>query len=116
MGRKVQPIGFRLGTTTTWRSRWFAEGDDYVNQLHEDLRLRAWLMKELASAGLAQVDIERSGRRINITLHAAKPGMVIGKGGTKVEALRRDLENMTGARVRIDIQEVRQPELNAYLV
>lgn len=115
MGRKVHPVSFRLGTTKTWQSRWFSE-KDYVDLLHEDLRIRRGLMKELAPAGLAQVEIERSGRRINLTLHAAKPGMVIGKGGSKVEALRRDLENMTGKRVRIDIQEIRQPELNAYLV
>lgn len=115
MGRKVHPVSFRLGTTKTWQSRWFSE-KDYVDLLHEDLRIRRWLMKELMSAGLAQIEIERSGRRLNLTLHAAKPGMVIGKGGSKVETLRRDLENLTGARVRIDIQEIRQPELNAYLV
>ncbi len=116
MGRKVHPIGFRLGQTTTWQSRWYADKDEYADLVHQDLQIREWLADELDSAGLARVDIERSGRLINLTLHAAKPGMIIGKGGTKVETLRRDLENLTGARVRIDIQEIRQPELNAYLV
>lgn len=115
MGRKVHPVGFRLGTTRTWQSRWFSE-KEYADLLHEDLEIRRWLMEDLTSAGIAQVEIERSGRRINLTLHAAKPGMIIGKGGSKVESLRRDLENRTGKRVRIDIQEIRQPELNAYLV
>jgi len=116
LGRKVQPVGFRLGTTKTWHSHWYAEKDEYVALLHEDLRIRQWLMEELRSAGIAKVEIERSGRRISLTLHAAKPGMIIGKGGSKVETLRRDVETMTGARARIDIQEIRQPELDAYLV
>jgi len=116
LGRKVQPVGFRLGQTTTWQSRWYADKDEYADLLQQDLWIRQRLMEELDSAGLARVDIERSGRLINLTLHAAKPGMIIGKGGTKVETLRRELENQTGSRVRIDIQEIRQPELNAYLV
>lgn len=115
MGRKVHPIGFRLGNTKTWQSRWFA-GKDYANLLQEDRLIRQRLMKELGAAGIAQIDIERSGKRVNLTLHTAKPGMVIGKGGGKVEVLRQALEDQTGKRVRIDIQEIRQPELNAYLI
>lgn len=116
MGRKVHPVSFRLGVTKIWQSHWFAEKEEYIDLLHEDVKIRRRLMEELAPAGLARVEIERSGRRINLTLYAAKPGMVIGKGGSKVEVLRRDLEDMTDKRVRIDIQEIRQPELDAYLV
>jgi small subunit ribosomal protein S3 len=115
LGRKVHPVGFRLGTSKTWQSRWFAE-KGYADLLHEDRWIRQRLMKELVTAGIAQVDIERSGKRVNLTLHTAKPGMVIGKGGSKVETLRQQLEDQTGKRVRIDIQEIRQPEMNAYLI
>jgi small subunit ribosomal protein S3 len=121
MGQKVHPIGFRLGVNVgnrhvkEWQGRWYAD-KDYTKFLHEDLRVRQLIMGRLAEAGVSRVDIERSANQMTITIHAAKPGIVIGKSGVKVEELRRNLEAMTGKRVRVTIQEIRQPELDAYLV
>jgi small subunit ribosomal protein S3 len=121
MGQKVHPIGFRLGVNVgnrhvkEWQGRWYAD-KDYTKFLHEDLRVRQLIMGRLAEAGVSRVDIERSANQMTVTIHAAKPGIVIGKSGVKVEELRRNLEAMTGKRVRVTIQEIRQPELDAYLV
>src|SRR6266545_96271 len=121
MGQKVHPIGFRLGVNVggrhvkEWQGRWYAD-KDYTKFLHEDLRVRQLIMGRLAEAGVSRVDIERSANQLTVTIHAAKPGIVIGKSGVKVEELRRNLEGMTGKRVRVTIQEIRQPELDAYLV
>jgi small subunit ribosomal protein S3 len=121
MGQKVHPIGFRLGVNVgnrhvkEWQGRWYAD-KDYTKFLHEDLRVRQLIMERLAEAGVSRVDIERSANQMTVTIHAAKPGIVIGKSGVKVEELRRNLEAMTGKRVRVTIQEIRQPELDAYLV
>ncbi|MGE3268326.1 MAG: 30S ribosomal protein S3 [Chloroflexota bacterium] len=121
MGQKVHPIGFRLGVNVgnrhvkEWQGRWYAD-KDYTKFLHEDLRVRQLIMGRLAEAGVSRVDIERSANQMTVTIHAAKPGIVIGKSGVKVEELRRNLETMTGKRVRVTIQEIRQPELDAYLV
>jgi small subunit ribosomal protein S3 len=121
MGQKVHPIGFRLGVkigdrhVKEWQGRWYADRD-YTKFLHEDLNVRQTILKRLADAGVSRVDIERSANQMTVTIHAAKPGIVIGKSGVKVEELRRNLEAMTGKRVRVTIQEVRQPELDAYLV
>jgi small subunit ribosomal protein S3 len=121
MGQKVHPIGFRLGVNVggrhvkEWQGRWYAD-KDYTRFLHEDLRVRQLIMSRLADAGVSRVDIERSANQMTVTIHAAKPGIVIGKSGVKVEELRRNLETMTAKRVRVTIQEIRQPELDAYLV
>jgi len=121
MGQKVHPIGFRLGVNVgnrhvkEWQGKWYAD-KDYTKFLHEDLKVRQLIMGRLAEAGVSRVDIERSANQMTVTIHAAKPGIVIGKSGVKVEELRRNLEAMTGKRVRVTIQEIRQPELDAYLV
>jgi small subunit ribosomal protein S3 len=121
MGQKVHPIGYRLGINVgdrrvkEWQGRWYADRD-YTKFLHEDLSVRGMIMGRLADAGVSRVEIERSANQMTVTIHAAKPGIVIGKSGVKVEELRRNLEAMTGKRVRVTIQEIRQPELDAYLV
>lgn len=115
MGRKVNPISFRLGGVKDWESRWFADRA-YSSQLHEDLRLRRHVRGRLASAAVSRVNIARSGEEITVNVHTAKPGMVIGKGGATVDALRRDLEKITGRRINLNIEEIRQPELDAQLV
>ncbi|HEY1014140.1 MAG TPA: 30S ribosomal protein S3 [Herpetosiphonaceae bacterium] len=115
MGRKVHPIGFRLGVIKDWQSKWFAERN-YTEQLHQDLALRKQISQELANAGVAGVDIERSANRIEVTIHTAKPGIVIGKRGANVDALKTRIEQTTGKKVKLNIQEIHQPEINAYLV
>ncbi|MHB0869687.1 MAG: 30S ribosomal protein S3 [Chloroflexota bacterium] len=115
MGQKVHPVGFRLGVIKDWQSKWYAD-KDYTVLLHEDLRVRRMLIKRLVDAGVPRVEIERSANQMTITIHSAKPGIVIGKSGAKVEELRRELEALTGKKVRVTIQEIRQPELDATLV
>lgn len=115
MGQKTHPIGFRLGVTKDWLSRWYAKGE-YGNLIQEDIKLRAMIGKRLADAGLARVEIERSSNQLTITVHTAKPGIVIGKGGQRVDEMRNQLESATGKKVRLNIQEIRQPELEAPLV
>ncbi len=121
MGRKVHPIGFRLKVLRDWQARWYAERG-YVDLLHEDIRLRRLVFEQLGradlmgDAGVAQVEIERSANQVTVTIHTAKPGIVIGKGGQKVEEIRQMLEREVGKKVRLNITEIRQPELNAYLV
>jgi small subunit ribosomal protein S3 len=115
MGQKVHPIGFRLGIVKDWVSKWYADRD-YPDMVQEDLRLRRAIDSHLADAGVPLVEIERSSNQLTITVHTSKPGVVIGKGGQRVDELRAQLEDLTGKRVRLNIQEIRQPELNAYLV
>src|SRR5437016_10891571 len=122
MGQKVHPIGFRLGvkvgerSVKDWDGRWFATGREYSDLLIEDVRVRQHIMTRMADAGVSKVEIERSANMITVTIHAAKPGIVIGKSGVKVEELRRTLEAMTQKRIRVTIQEIRQPEVDAFLV
>src|SRR5947199_5961010 len=122
MGQKVNPVGFRLGikvgerSVKDWEGRWFATGKEYSDLLLEDIQVRQHIMTRMADAGVSRVEIERSANMITVTIHAAKPGIVIGKSGVKVEELRRTLEAMTGKRIRVTIQEIRQPELDAFLV
>src|SRR5438067_1887881 len=122
MGQKVNPIGFRLGikvgerSVKDWDGRWFATGKEFSDLLLEDIKVREHIMTRMADAGVAKVEIERSANMITVTIHAAKPGIVIGKSGVKVEELRRTLEAMTGKRIRVTIQEIRQPEIDAFLV
>lgn len=115
MGQKVHPHGFRLGIIYDWESKWFAE-KDYTKRLHEDLELRRFVLSELPDASISHVEIDRNANLVTITIHTAKPGIVIGRGGTKVEELRNTLERFSGGRVRVNIQEIRTPELDAYLV
>ncbi|HLB12254.1 MAG TPA: 30S ribosomal protein S3 [Dehalococcoidia bacterium] len=115
MGQKTHPIGFRLGVTKDWVSRWYAEGK-YGELILEDLRLRRLIAGRLGDASIARVEIERSSNQLTITIHTAKPGIVIGKGGQRVDEMRGQLEALTGKKVRLNIQEIRQPELEATLV
>ena len=115
MGQKVNPIGLRLGINRTWDSRWFADAE-YANLLHEDLRLREYLMKRLSQAGVSRIVIERPAKRARVTIHTARPGVVIGKKGTDIEALRQDLSKRLGNEVSLNIVEVRKPEIEARLV
>ena len=115
MGQKVHPNGMRLGVIRDWESKWYAE-KDYATLLHEDLKIREYIDGRLKDASLSQVEIERAANRVNITIHTAKPGMVIGKGGSEVEALRKQLNALTGKRVHINIVEVKRADLDAKLV
>ncbi|WP_022728260.1 30S ribosomal protein S3 [Fodinicurvata sediminis] len=115
MGQKVNPIGLRVGINRTWDSRWFA-GKEYGSYLHEDLKLREFLYNRLRQAGVARVIIERPAKRARITIHTARPGVVIGKKGADIEKLRQELQKMTGGEVSLNIVEIRKPELDAKLV
>jgi small subunit ribosomal protein S3 len=116
MGQKVHPYGFRLGVVTDWKSRWYAD-KDYQHWVVEDHKIRAWLMKELAQAAISRIDIERTRDRVKVDIHTARPGIVIGRKGTEVDRLRQELEKLTGyPRVQLNVEEVRQPELDATLV
>jgi small subunit ribosomal protein S3 len=116
MGQKVHPKGLRLGIIRTWDARWFAPDKDYTALLHEDIRVREFVKRRLLDSGVAQIELERAANRLKVTVHTAKPGMVIGRGGTEVERLRQDLERMTGRQVSVNIVEVKVPELSAQLV
>jgi small subunit ribosomal protein S3 len=115
MGHKVHPIGFRLGILYGWQSKWYAD-KNYTELLHEDLGVRKMILKRLSDAAVSRVELERNANQVIVTIHTAKPGIVIGRGGQKVDELRTELEKLTGRRVRVNIVEIRQPELDAYLV
>lgn len=115
MGQKVHPIGLRVGIIRGWESKWFAE-KDYATLLHEDLKIRKFIDTRLKDASVSTVEIERAAKRVNISIHTAKPGMVIGKGGTEVEAVRKALNDLTGKRVHINIIEIKRADLDAKLV
>jgi small subunit ribosomal protein S3 len=116
MGQKVNPIGLRLGINRTWDSRWYAERGEYGRLLHEDLEIRAWLMKELKQASVSKVVIERPHKKCRITIYSARPGVVIGKKGADIDRLRKKIAEMTKSEVHINIVEVRKPEIDASLV
>ncbi len=116
MGQKVNPIGLRLGVNRTWDSRWYAEGKAYGDLLHEDLELRGMLQRRLSGAGVSRIVIERPAKKARITIHTARPGVVIGKKGADIEKLRVDLARKTGSEVSLNIVEVRKPEIDAALV
>ncbi|WP_164670682.1 30S ribosomal protein S3 [Virgibacillus doumboii] len=115
MGQKVNPKGLRVGIIRDWESKWYA-GKDYADLLHEDIKIREYLENRLRIAAVSSIDIERAANRVNITIHTGKPGMVIGKGGSEVEALRKSLNSLTGKRVHINIVEIKKVDLNATLV
>jgi small subunit ribosomal protein S3 len=116
LGRKVHPYGFRLGVIRDWKARWYAEGDDYANLLHEDLKIRQFIEGVAGRAGISRVEIERFPNQVLVTIWTARPGIVIGRKGAAVKMLRKELEEMTGKRVSVDVQEVGRPELDAKLV
>lgn len=117
MGQKVHPIGFRLGVTKDWQSKWYAgRSPQYANLLHEDIAVRNAVMGISRDAGIARVEIERWTNQVTVTIHTARPGIVIGRGGQRVEELRRSLEARTGKRIRLNIHELRYPEVEAQLV
>ena len=116
MGQKVSPTGLRVGIIRDWESKWFANDKEYATLLHEDIKVRDYLKNRLKDAAVATVEIERAANRLNVNIHTAKPGMVIGKGGSEVEALRKKLAEMTGKRVHINITEIKNADTNATLV
>ncbi len=115
MGQKVNPKGLRVGIIRDWESRWFSE-KNYAEMLHEDIKLRKFIKRKLFAAGVPKVEIERAANRIKISIHTAKPGIVIGRGGSEVDNLRKTLEKMTGKQVNVNIVEIKKPELDAQLV
>jgi len=115
LGQKVNPIGFRLGITKTWSSRWYA-GKEYSKFIVDDFRIRKFLKKKLYHAGISSIEIERWANRIRLRIYAARPGIVIGKKGSEIELLKKQLERLVSQELVIDIQEVRKPEVDAQLV
>lgn len=115
MGQKVNPTGLRVGVIKDWESKWYA-GKDYADLLHEDIKIREYLEGRLKTAAVSSIEIERAANRVNITIHTGKPGMVIGKGGSEVESLRKSLNNLTGKRVHINILEIKKVDVDATLV
>ncbi len=116
MGQKVHPVGYRLGVIYDWESRWYAHGKNYAKNLHADLRLRNWLKKRWSNAGISKIEIERIGNVMRFTVHTARPGVVIGKGGTEIQAIRDELQAMTGSRIMINIQEIKNPDASSQVV
>ncbi|MEA5115474.1 MAG: 30S ribosomal protein S3 [Geobacteraceae bacterium] len=115
MGQKVNPIGFRLGVIKTWESRWYAKAD-FASLLHEDLKLRDFLKKRLYHSGVSKIEIERAANKAKINIYTARPGLIIGKKGSEVETLKKELAKLTDKEVFLNIQEIRKPELDAQLV
>ena len=115
MGHKVHPKGFRIGIIRDWDSNWYADRD-YVDLVHEDFKIRQYIKDKFYQAGIAKIEIQRTGNRLRVTIHTAKPGIVIGRGGTEVEILKSELIKMTGKNVSVNIQEIKKPELDAQIV
>ena len=116
MGQKVNPVGLRLGINRTWDSRWFANDGDYATLLHEDIKIRKMLKERLHQAGVSKIIIERPAKKARVTIHTARPGVVIGKKGADIEKLRREVAAMTASEVHLNIVEIRKPEIDAQLV
>lgn len=116
MGRKVNPIGFRLKINKTWEGRWYAEGDEYVNNLHQDFSLRELVRNEAPKAGVSRVDIERFPGKVKVIVHTAKPGILIGRKGENVKKIRQSLEAAVGKKIDLEIKEIKYPDVDAYLV
>lgn len=115
MGQKVHPHGIRLGIVKTWDAKWYAD-KDFAENLHEDIKIRKELKKQLASAGVSKIETERSKNRLKLTIHTAKPGMVIGRGGSGIEQIKESLKKLTDKKLDINISEIRQPDMDAALV
>lgn len=116
MGQKVHPYGLRLGVIRDWQGRWYANKREYADLLHEDLQIRKHVKERFFTAGISRIEIERAANRVKLTIHAARPGMVIGRGGQEVDRLRKDLEQETGKQIQVNILEIKTPELDAQLV
>ena len=116
MGRKVHPIGFRLGINKPWLGRWYAEGKDYTDQLHQDLKIRELVKKEAERAGVSTIEIERYPGKVKVTLQTAKPGILIGRKGESVKVLRQQLEALTGKKIDLEVKEIKSADTDAYLV
>lgn len=116
MGRKVHPIGFRLGINKPWLGRWYAEGKDYTEQLHQDIKIRELVLKEAERAGVSTIEVERYPGKVKVTLHTAKPGILIGRKGESVKVLRTALEALTGKKIDLEVKEIKNPDTDAYLV
>jgi len=115
VGQKVHPYGFRLGVNRTWRSRWFAR-KDYGGLLHEDLRLKAMLKNKFAHAGVSRIDVERAANKLTVVIFTSRPGIIVGKKGSEIEKLKKELQLVTGRDVNLKIQEISKPELDSQLV
>ena len=116
MGRKVNPIGFRLKVNRTWDGRWFAEGDDYVQQLQQDIEIRNLIREQSPRAGISRIEIERFPGKVKVIVHTAKPGVFIGRKGENVKKVRRNLETVVGKKIDLDIKEIKSPDLDSLLV
>jgi small subunit ribosomal protein S3 len=117
MGQKVNPIAFRLAVNKDWRSKWYASGKDYADKLHEDLRIRKYIRERLQFAAMSKVVIERAWNSVRVTLHTSRPGLVIGRKGSEIERMTKDISDMCGgSQVKLDIIEIRKPEIDAQLV
>ncbi len=116
MGRKVHPVGFRLKSIRDWNARWYAEGGRYRDLLHEDIAIRRMVKQDLGAAGVAKVEIERFPNQVQVTIHTARPGIVIGRKGAAVKDLRQKLKDLTGKTVRVEVEEITQPDANAQLI
>ena len=117
MGQKVNPVGFRVGVIRTWDSRWYAKGQQYFDNLHEDIKLRKYLKEKLKHAGVAKIEIERAHKKVKVIISTARPGVVIGKKGTGIDALKADVQKQAPTNeVFLSIQEVRKPDMDAQLV
>jgi small subunit ribosomal protein S3 len=116
MGRKVHPTGFRLKINKTWEGRWYAEGENYVDQLHQDFEIRALIQRQTPRAGVSRIEVERFPGKVKVVVHTAKPGVLIGRKGENVKVLRQDLEKLVGKKIELEIKEIKYPDLDAYLV
>ncbi len=118
MGRKVHPIGIRLKITRQWDARWYAEGDDYVKLLHEDLELRRFIKsnEDIAKAGVSRIEIERQPNLVSINIHTVRPGLIIGRKGEQVKLIRQELQKKTGKTVKLDVTEIEKPDIDSQLV
>ncbi len=116
MGQKVNPIGYRIGTIREWESKWYANGKSFVKNLHEDIKLRAWIKKRWDNAGISKVEIERVGKVIRFTIWTARPGVVIGKQGSEIAKIKDELQALTPSRVMLNVQEIKNPDVDAQLV
>jgi small subunit ribosomal protein S3 len=116
MGRKVHPIGFRLKINKTWEGRWFADGEEYVKNLHQDFELRDLVRSEAPRAGVSRIEIERFPGKVKVVVHTAKPGILIGRKGENVKKIRQKLETVVGKKIDLEIKEIKAPDLDAYLV
>jgi small subunit ribosomal protein S3 len=116
MGRKVHPIGFRLNINQPWMGRWFAEGTEYIDQLHQDLAIRAMIRRDAEKAGVSRVEVERFPGKVKVVVHTAKPGILIGRKGDTVKQIRQNLEALTGKKIDLEIKEIKAPDTDAYLI